>query len=83
MWLLIKLNNLAKEEKWKTKIIGQIHDSIVFDLYPPERNHVIAMVDQIGTQDVKKAFPWIIVPLIIDKEITPVDGSWYEKEKVQ
>ena len=83
LWLLIKLNNLAKEEKWKTKIIGQIHDSIVFDLYPPERDHVIAMVDQIGTKDVKQAFPWIIVPLIIDKEITPVDGSWYEKEKVQ
>lgn len=83
LWLLIQINKLAKAEKWKTKIIGQIHDSIVFDLYPPERSHVISMVDTIGTRKIKEVFPWIIVPLRIDKEITPIDGSWYEKEKIK
>jgi len=82
LWSLVRLNRLAKKEGWKTKIIGQIHDSIVFDLWPSERDHVIKSLMDIGTKKIRERFDWIIVPLEIDVEIAPVDRSWYELEKI-
>jgi DNA polymerase-1 len=83
MWSLIRLNRIAQKEKWKTKIIGQIHDAIVFDLYPPEKDHVIATLNQIGTIDIRNEFDWIIVPLEIEYEIALPDMSWYDTEEIK
>jgi uracil-DNA glycosylase family 4 len=41
LWSLIQLNRIRKKEKWKTKIVGQIHDSIIFDMDPQEQDHVL------------------------------------------
>lgn len=79
LWSVIELNKLAQKEKWKTKIIGQIHDSIVFDLHPSEEDYVIKMAKWIMTEKIRKEFPFIIVPLEVEVEITPIDKSWYEK----
>jgi len=38
---LILIINVAKTEKWLSKIIGQIHDSIVGDIHPKEKKHVV------------------------------------------
>ncbi len=81
LWTLIKLMKLAKEEKWKSKIIGQIHDSSIIDTFPPELDYVIGKINQIGTKDIVKENPWINVPLEIEHEITPIDGNWCEKEE--
>lgn len=81
LWSLIETNKLAKKEKWGTKIIGQIHDAAVFDLVPEEEEHVIKSVKEISTVKIKEVFPWIIVPLKIDFEITDIDKSWFYSEK--
>ena len=73
---------MAKIKRWVSKIIGQIHDSIVIDLFPPERDEILEAVRKIGTKDIRERFSWIIVPLQIDAEITPIDGSWYEKKEI-
>lgn len=83
LWTLIEVYKVAKREKWRSKIIGQIHDSIVFDLYPPELDHILEVVRDIGTRQIKEKFDWIIVPLVIDAEVTPIDGSWYEKKEIK
>jgi len=83
LWTLIELQDWVKREKLRSRIIGQIHDSIVWDLNPEERDTVIEKTIQYGTVDIVSAHPWINVPLEIDFEITPVDGSWYEKEEMQ
>ena len=80
LWTLIRLVKKAKEEKWLSKIIAQIHDSSLTDTHPSELKHVIQTINQIGTKDIVKENPWINVPLIIDHEVTPVDGNWCEKE---
>lgn len=80
LWTLIELLKEIEERKLKTKIIGQIHDSIINDLYPPEEEEIIWLIDDIGTRRIREEFDWIIVPLKIDHEITKIDGSWYEKE---
>jgi len=83
LWLLVELMIISQREDWRTKIIGQVHDSIVFDLYPPEGDHILKTVRDIGTIKIRQQFPWIIVPLKIDAEITPINGSWYTKEKIE
>jgi DNA polymerase-1 len=80
LWSLIQLNKIGKKEGWKTKIIGQIHDSIVFDLYPPEQERVIQMAKRIMTKDIRSTFNFLTVPLEVEVELTDIDGSWYEKK---
>lgn len=81
LWSLIKLNRWLKESGKKTLIIGQIHDSIVLDICPPEKNEVIEKARYIMTKQIKLHWDWIIVPLKIDVELTPIDKSWYYKEE--
>jgi hypothetical protein len=83
LWTLIRLQEESKRDNWLSKIIGQIHDSIVWDLHPEEREHIIERTIQIGTKDIVKENPWINVPLQIDFEIAPINGSWYEKEEIK
>jgi len=80
LWTLIELMKEIEKRKLKTRIIGQIHDSIINDLYPPEEEEIIYLIDDIGTKRIREEFDWIIVPLKIDHEITKINGSWYEKE---
>lgn len=82
LWSLIRLNRWLKETGKKTCIIGQIHDSIVLDADPSEVNEVLAKANQIIMQTIRAIWPWIIVPLEVEVELTPVDGSWYMKSEV-
>jgi DNA polymerase I-like protein with 3'-5' exonuclease and polymerase domains len=83
LWTLIRLNEIRKSRKWKSKIIGQIHDSIVWDAVPEEVEEIIEVTIEVGTREIRVQHPWINVPLEIDFEITPIDGSWYEKEEIK
>jgi len=83
LWSLIRLNDIRKKENWKTKIIGQIHDSILFDLHPSEQDRVIRMANWVMTKAIRKEFPFIIVPLETEVELTKVNCSWYSKEKLR
>ena len=80
LWSLIEVNKIRKKEQWKTKVIGQIHDSIVMDLDPKEEKHVIPIVKRIMCDDLREAMPEIIVPLEVEVDITPINGSWYLKK---
>jgi uracil-DNA glycosylase family 4 len=79
---LIKLHYYFKENDIKSKIVGQIHDSIIIDLVPEEMNHVIGVMKRIIEQ-VRKEWDWIIVPLVIEAEITEIDGSWDQKKEIK
>ena len=83
LWTLIRLMEEAKRDKWRSKIMGQIHDSIVWDADPDEMDHIIERTDEIGTKLILSEHPWINVPLKIDHEASPVNGSWFEKEAVR
>jgi uracil-DNA glycosylase len=82
LWSLIRLNNIRVKENWKTKIIGQIHDSILFDLYPSEQERVVKMANWVMTKAIRKEFPFLCVPLEVEAEVTKVNESWYNKEKL-
>jgi DNA polymerase I len=81
LWSLIEGITAQRRGGWRSRILGQIHDAIVIDVYPPELDKVIHIMKCIMENDVRQHWPWIITPLVIDAELCPVDGSWAEKEK--
>jgi len=82
LWSLIRINKLLKKYKMISKLVGQIHDSIVADVHKKEKKQYLEIVQKVMTQDVKKHWSWINVPLSIEAEVTPVGGSWYQKKEI-
>jgi uracil-DNA glycosylase family 4 len=83
LWSLIRVNEIRKKEGWKSRIIGQIHDSMLLDVHPDEKDHVFSVINRVMCEDVREEYPWIIVPFEVDFETSPIDRPWYEKEKVK
>lgn len=81
LWSLYKIHIYLKKNEYKTKIIGQIHDSILFDIVPSEKEKLKPVIRKIMTEDIRKKFKWIVVPLDIDAEISEVNGNWGEMKK--
>lgn len=82
LWVLIRLDKWLRKNNMRSKIIGQIHDSIVASVHRSEREAYIAKIRQLMTVDLPKAWPWIVVPLNVEIEAAPEGMSWYHKEKV-
>lgn len=80
-WSFNKLDEIMIKEKWDTKLIGQIHDAILFDLHPGELNHVLNVVRRVTCEDLPKAWKWINTPLDVDAELAGVDESWADLKK--
>ena len=81
LWAAIRVNKIRKQEGWKTKLIGQIHDSLILNIYPPELNHVLSTVKRVMTEEIRKEFPWIILPLLSEIEVAEIDQPWNLKEE--
>lgn len=58
---------------------GQIHDSGLFSVNPKLLPEFAKAIHYVWGEQLRKEWPWIIVPLEVEVEATPVDGSWYEK----
>jgi DNA polymerase I len=82
LWSFIQIDKVSRMEGWKSRLIGQIHDAMLFDMHPDELNDVIDAVRLITCKALPKAWPWIIVPLEVDVEVSPVDHSWAEKKSL-
>lgn len=82
LWSFIKLDELIWKYGLRSRIIGQIHDAIIFDVYPPELDELVKLVRDVTTVMLPKVWDWIIVPLEVDFEICDVDSSWADKHKL-
>lgn len=83
LWTLINVHKELKAQKMKSKIIGQIHDSMITDAVPKEVKAVIEIIDYWGTVKTRENFDWITVPLKIDHELTDINESWYTKKEMK
>ena len=77
--LLWGLNQVQKEIESKlerSKLICQIHDAAVFSVHPSEEAWIDKWMYEYCTQKVREHWPWIIVPLKMEKEASEVNKSW-------
>lgn len=79
LWSLTQLVKWIRKYRLKSKVLGQIHDSILLDCPENELQDVLHTAKRIMTVDLPKAWKWIIVPMETESDVTPVDGSWHSK----
>jgi DNA polymerase I-like protein with 3'-5' exonuclease and polymerase domains len=82
LWSFIKITNYIERFTLDSRLIGQVHNSMLFDILPDELPLILKKVYEVTTIDLPKAWPWIIVPLAIEAELAPVNASWANKEKI-
>jgi DNA polymerase-1 len=81
LWTLIRLHRWLVKGKFKSFVIGQIHDSIILDLVPDEREEVLDKLRRLVSVSLPKHWPWLIVPMEVEIVLCPVNGSWFQKGK--
>jgi len=79
---LIWNGNTIEKRSMDSLIIGQIHDSIVGDVPAGEVEEYLHLSNRNMTKRLRKVWPWIITPLEIEAEMTPLDGCWADKKEV-
>lgn len=76
---LIRLQKKLTKEGMRSLLVGQIHDSIVGDIYAPELEDYMGLAKDIMTKQIPEHWPSIIVPLEIEAEVAAPKASWFEK----
>ena len=83
LWTLIQVNKALHKYRMKSKIVGQIHDSLISDVREDELRAFLEIVEETVKKRLRKHWPWLIVPMEIEYEIVPRDGSWFGKKEVK
>lgn len=81
LWSLIRVNKLMKKHRMKSRIIGQIHDSLIGDIRVEELRDYLEIVERATTMEIRQRYPWIVVPLAVEYEIAPLNGNWFQKRE--
>ncbi len=81
LWSLIRIQKILRKEKMKAVIAGQIHDSLIGDVPTDELTDYLSIVHEVSTNDVRKHWDWINVPLTVENEIVPTGGTWFDKKE--
>lgn len=83
LWATVQLTKELRRRKMKSKIVGQIHDSIVADVPIEEAALFIKLARHVMTKRIHKWAPWLIVPLQIEVEMIGEGMSWFDKTEVE
>jgi DNA polymerase I-like protein with 3'-5' exonuclease and polymerase domains len=81
LWTLIEMMKWLKKEKLRTRVVGQIHDSIIYALPGDvqEARYVFEKQQQLLSKELPAAWPWVIVPLSAEFKLSSkINGSWAE-----
>lgn len=75
---MIDIENKGIQQRFKSYLMGQIHDAAEFSLYPQEMNTYLPFVKKIMINDLLKKHTWLNIPMDIEMELAPINKSWYE-----
>jgi DNA polymerase-1 len=81
LWAFIEIDKELEKRKLKSRLLGEIHDELLINQHPKERNEVAEILTDVMTHRLPKHWDWIEVPLEVEGEICEVDGSWETKEE--
>lgn len=81
LWSLTRLDEIIRKENLDSRIINQIHDSIVIDVNPKELKYITKVVKKITTEELAEHWKWLTIPMEIEMDICEVDKSWATKSK--
>lgn len=74
------VNSSLRKRKAVTRPFNQIHDSGVYDSTVDEFKDVILMINNTMNVRMRKLYPWINVPIVIEFDVVEPGGSWFHKK---
>jgi DNA polymerase-1 len=81
LWCLIKLIKWIRKHKMKSRVINQVHDSLICDVHEKELEVFLGKALHLMRNEILKHWPWLIVPLDVEGEL--YRKNWYEKEEIR
>ena len=82
LWSLTKANKWLTKNGFRSKIVCQIHDSIIIDAHADEVDEVVPVIRDIMTKKIRKQYPFICTPLEVEAEACGLGESWHDKKKM-
>ena len=82
LWAMTQLHFTGKEEQWKSHLLWQIYDSIIWNLWPKEQELILQRVEDVMVREATETFDWITTPLKVDTEITKVGGAFADLKEL-
>jgi DNA polymerase I-like protein with 3'-5' exonuclease and polymerase domains len=82
LWSVIRLTKLIKKYKMKTKLIFQVHDSVVADVPKEERDDYLELLKQVMCHEVREHWKWIITPLELEADCSELNGNWSKMKTI-
>lgn len=79
LWSLTRIHRWLKRHKMRSMVVGQIHDSLILDVHEAELQDVLHKARQVMTEEILKAWQWVIVPLAVEVEVAP--ENWAGKKQ--
>jgi DNA polymerase I-like protein with 3'-5' exonuclease and polymerase domains len=77
LWAMIEIQKEFLKRKMKSRIVDQIHDSLLIDTHRAEIWDVVEIVRHYMVEAVAEHWKWIIIPLSVEFEIC--EPSWADK----
>ncbi|MCE0499123.1 MAG: DNA polymerase I [Methylacidiphilales bacterium] len=68
---MVQIARVARDENWRTKLLLQVHDELVFDLHLSEKERVLEVVEE----RMKNALPDLRVPIVVE---IGLGANWLE-----
>ncbi len=81
LWSLTEIQRTIKQRGMATKIVGQIHDSLIADVPYGEVCEYLTLVERVTTKGLPLKYPWLVVSPEIEYEIAP--NNWFEKREMK
>jgi DNA polymerase-1 len=80
---IVWLTKVFRKRKLRSRIVGQIHDSLLIDAHPNELEEVLRLCKRVMTVELPKLWRWMrTVPFLVEADVSPVGKSWHEKKAV-
>lgn len=78
LWTLIQIDKWIMKENKRSRIIGEVHDSMILDVHPDELEEVVRKIRHCVSHHLPSKFDWINVPLSVEVKAADVDRPWAE-----
>lgn len=76
LWSINKITEEQRKRNWSTNLTLQIHDSILFDMNPLEKEEVVSVCSDVMTNEIMKENDWLKIPLKVEWSFADQNQSW-------
>jgi len=80
-WVMNHMQDKIEELNLKSRMIGTIHDSIVFMVAEEEAHLIDHWVHEFACVRIQEEWNWITLPMVMEKDRSEIGGSWANMEE--